>query len=214
MIELGIRNCKDSGESVLFTMNSATIHAFRNNTDDYYFTQAGTEGVDIIKPDDLELLRPYMRRGDLLENIELSGNRSSGLYIFDGKDVINLATDLDDYGCINRQFLVFKEFGPYHWSFGHMKFNNMLCPDVKSTKAYWHCGVYFPSLWVHSAAILEAPGLTVTFQGVEYTINQRFKDFVANRPNENQCHAGDVRYVAGMSDDVLVGVVHDDNAIS
>lgn len=54
-----------------------------------------------------------LRRGDIIENIKESGYRSDGVYFYDGRSIINLDTDWDDYGSI--PFVVFEEFAPDYW---------------------------------------------------------------------------------------------------
>jgi len=41
--------------------------------------------------------------------------RNEGVYIWDGKKIISLDTDIDDYGSVPHEFKVGKEFAPDHW---------------------------------------------------------------------------------------------------
>lgn len=56
-----------------------------------------------------------IRRGD---TICFGGRkyRNEGVWIWDGKKIIPLDTDIDDYGSVPTEFKVGKEFAPDHWS--------------------------------------------------------------------------------------------------
>ena len=41
--------------------------------------------------------------------------RNEGVWICDGKKIISLDTDIDDYGSVPAEFKVGKEFAPNHW---------------------------------------------------------------------------------------------------
>ena len=41
--------------------------------------------------------------------------RNEGVWIWDGKKIISLDTDIDDYGSVPLEFKVGKEFAPDHW---------------------------------------------------------------------------------------------------
>lgn len=154
----------------------------------------------------LAKLRPYLRRGDLLENVTESGYRSSGLYMYDGKNVTHLGDDLDDYGCIHKDYVIYKEFNPHYWHFSTMNVHNLLVPDRNYTNAGWHSGDY-PCAYVYAPAIKAAVNLKVHFQGEDYPITGDFKAWVETDPDTEE--SGEFAYVGEPDDYVLVGLVYD-----
>ncbi len=56
-----------------------------------------------------------LQRGDIIEVKELAGYRNDGKYIYDGKKAIPLDTDIDEYGCIPKEFKVLDKFPPRYW---------------------------------------------------------------------------------------------------
>jgi hypothetical protein len=66
----------------------------------------------IIPRGDLARLRPFLRRGDLLENTAVSGYRSEGVSIYDGRRVTALSYEQDDYGCLGHEYVIYRDFNP------------------------------------------------------------------------------------------------------
>lgn len=202
-----------------FRADRATVHLFSqeesndDNEDGDGEDDEGDEESDGGKPTvcnsmnkkDLAKLRPYLRRGDLLENVAESGYRSSGLYMYDGKNVTHLGDDLDDYGCIHKDYVIYKEFNPHYWDFSTMNVHNLLVPDRDYTSACWHSGDY-PCAYVYAPAIKAAVDLKVHFQGVDYPITEDFKAWVDSDPDPEE--GGEFAYVGEPDDYILVGLVY------
>ena len=79
------------------------------------------------------------RHGDMLENTNISGYRSEGVYMVSktpesGFKVIDLDYDYDDYGGPSHEFSVITDFPLDYWHYDHM---NVRGGEVQS---YWHCG--------------------------------------------------------------------------
>lgn len=174
---------------------------------------SGDEGSDDEGPaiyklnkKDFAKLRPYLRRGDLLENVAVSGYRSQGMYIFDGVNVTHMGDDLDDYGNIPAEYVVYKEFNPHYWEIGQLNVNNILVPESQGYKVSWHGGDY-PCVYVYAPAIRDADGLTIHFQGQDYEIEDYFKEWIEEEPDEGE--VGEYQYVSTCLDEVRVGVTYE-----
>eukprot|EP01033_Poteriospumella_lacustris_P003423 gene3423-2532_t len=100
-----------------------------------------------ISPADWRRIRAMARRGDLLENVASAGYRSTGIRVFDGKRIIDLDYDVDDYGQLPPDFVVYGEFNPHYWDYATMNVNNTLVPEVAGAQSYWHTGNY-PSVTI------------------------------------------------------------------
>lgn len=197
-----------------FRADRATIHLFSQEEANDEGSDGGDEEEDdgdspgIYKMDkkSFQKLRPYLRRGDLLENVLESGYRSSGLYIYDGKNVTHLGDDLDDYGCMHKSYVIYKEFNPHYWDFSSMNVHNLLVPETDHTSAGWHSGDY-PCAYVYAPAIKAAVDLKVHFHGVDYPIEADFKAWVDSDPDPEE--AGEFAYVGVPDDYILVGLVYE-----
>ena len=156
----------------------ATIHLFDSGkfSDKTDENEDGEVDLAVINSNVLNILKCQLRRGDLLEDIAQSGYRSQGLYIYNGEQITQIAYSLDDYGCIGREYVVYREFGPMHWSFGEMSVNDQLCPG-ESSAACWHSGD-LPSLYVDTEAIRNSTNNEIEFQGVVYRIPDELKEYV------------------------------------
>jgi len=105
-----------------------------------YMTRLFSRCMERKYPD----FRLSLRRGDIIENVEESGYRSNGVYFYDGRGIINLDIDFNDYGSI--PFVVFEEFAPDYWfvhSFGDDRQSDMNVDNryVQGEPTfYWHMG--------------------------------------------------------------------------
>lgn len=113
--------------------NSSTIHLISSK---YEYTPS-------IKQ--LELKYPgitkMMKRGDIIEDISVSGYRSQGVFFFDGKKVIDQDTSWDDYGSVPIDFKLITEFLPGNWDHSNLKINAKYVKTSSSldeSKFYWH----------------------------------------------------------------------------
>lgn len=170
-----------------FRDDRASLHFFAN--DEEYPRVVVEEGTYLFNPDDMAILRPHLRRGDILENILSSGERALGLYIYDGEKVVELDGELDDYGNIPKEFVVFKDFNPNYWDLREMNYHNVLVPTQTNTQAYWHSG-HHPRYYQHVPAILQAPGLEIDFQGQVYPLEEGLKEWLLTVPMEKQERVG------------------------
>jgi hypothetical protein len=80
-------------------------------------------------------IKKIIKRGDIVENNEESGYRTSGVYIWDGKKSISLSTTPDDYGTIPIEFRVISEFPIDYWH----TFQSPISQLSKNTSQFdWH----------------------------------------------------------------------------
>jgi len=103
----------------------------------------------------------YLRRGDIIENIEKSGYRSEGICMYDGEHIIPLNYEFDDYGSPSDTFIVFKDFLPDYWTKIYnddviqlniiKKYTSPL--DNIMSFFYWHCD--FPPVVIYKEPIIE-----------------------------------------------------------
>lgn len=172
-----------------FRADRATIHLFQKVEDDNnaeFDADAmtaymnGVCNVFEMSQTDMNTLKPYLRRGDILENVQTSGYRSTGWYMFDGEQVRELAGDLDEYGGISKDYLVYSEFNPYYWQRDQMNENNILVPGEKA-RGYWH-GDTHPCYYIDGEAVLGNVNGKITFQGVEYTLPKTLIETVTENP--------------------------------
>lgn len=186
-----------------FRSDRATIYLYSAEEDE---EGDGEEEATISKAD-LKKLKPFLRRGDLLENVADSGYRSSGVRMYDGKKVVDLCYDYDDYGSVGPEFVVYREFNPCYWDYSSMNVNNMLVPDVDSAQSGWHTGD-FPSCFVDRKAILEADGLQITMFGKVYNIPQELKDWVVEHADDPDAELDeDMKYVEDMEEEASIILV-------
>ena len=109
--------------------------------------------------------------------------------MYDGQKVIHLGDDLDDYGCVGPEFVVYKEFNPFHWDMRTIHVNDILCPG-KGTSAGWHGGE-MPSVYVDTAAIRKAKNCQIKFEGETYKIPEELYEYVKESEGipEPECFA-------------------------
>ena len=90
-----------------------------------------------------------VKYGDLIEDVAVSGDRSTGRYIVDknrhlsdhkkGLFVNELYTEVDDYGSVLPNMYTITKF-PIGY-FDDLVTNNHFCPDVEKYSSYWHSDV-------------------------------------------------------------------------
>ena len=78
-----------------------------------------------------------LTRGDLIENCDMSGYRSQSLWAWDGEKIINLNTNLDDYGSPPEEFKALEEFHPDYWRISDSTHKTISWSGEKQ-QAYWH----------------------------------------------------------------------------
>ena len=175
-----------SDNMITFRDDRATVHLFdalsRLNTDGWSRDDI-MEYTSILQPNmfnvqDMLALRPHLKPGDLLEEVNMAGYRCSGVFIYDGEAITALSDDLDDYGDPGPQFVVFRDFNPYHWDLRSMNLNNMLVPTRGEFSMYWHSTGFLPSVYLDASAIHNAIASQVIFDGVAYDIPHETKAWV------------------------------------
>ena len=119
-------------------MNFATVHLFRgSDLKNYNTDQVPTkEQID----NSYQGFTTKLRRGDILENVDDSGYRSEGVYMWNGTDIIRQNTEYDDYGSPAKEFKVITQFPPNYWErpYSSRYVDNSYVPDVRDSKFYWH----------------------------------------------------------------------------
>lgn len=171
-----------------FREDRASLHFFQSD-EEYPIKFIDENGAYKFNPDDMSILQPYLRRGDILENVLSSGYRAQGLYIYDGEKVVELDDKLDDYGNIPSQFVVYRDFNPHYWAQGEMNYNNVLVPTQTKTQAYWHSQEH-PRAYMHAPTILAAEGLEVNIQGQMYPIDRAMVEWLIANPIEKRERSG------------------------
>jgi hypothetical protein len=79
------------------------------------------QDMDFIVSDTLEEAfnnwpyRHFMRRGDILFNTIYPRYRNDGKCLFDGKNLVGLDSEFNEYGHVSKEFLAFTEFPPNYW---------------------------------------------------------------------------------------------------
>jgi hypothetical protein len=94
-------------------------------------------------PNDMEKAYPgilsSLTRGDLVENSDESGYRSQGLWAWDGKKIIELNTNFDDYGSPPEEFKALDQFPPDYWTITISESNhNTISWSGEKQESYWH----------------------------------------------------------------------------
>jgi len=77
-----------------------------------------------------------MKRGDIIEDVNTSGYRSSGVWFFDGEEIIGQNYSVDDYGTPPKS-LAFPEFPVGYWDKDNLQVSDKYAPG-ETSKFYWH----------------------------------------------------------------------------
>ncbi|HNM01536.1 MAG TPA: kelch repeat-containing protein [Leptospiraceae bacterium] len=80
-------------------------------------------------------IRAYLKRGDIVENVRWSGDRSYGIQFYDGHTLVPVFKEYDDYGSLSAEFKMFREFHPRYWN--ELNVDDRFAPGKKS-QFYWH----------------------------------------------------------------------------
>ena len=145
-----------------------------------------------------------MKRGDIIENVTESGYRSQGIYMWNGKKVIERNTDWDDYGSPSTEFRIITEFPPGYWD---QCFGSDECLPVKNwcridaeSQFYWHSD--YPECALNTSLLKKCPILTkddnywITFihDSTEYTLHlynpEVFREQIKNEEYIPVCGSG------------------------
>ena len=80
-------------------------------------------------------IKEKLNRGDIIENVDDSGYRSEGVYMWNGLKLIDLCYDIDDYGSPSKEFIIFTEFHPFYWHTieRYINWEHDSCSNM-----YWH----------------------------------------------------------------------------
>ena len=101
----------------------------------YFRAKAGQSNylnwLELDYPD----IRAYLKRGDIVENLRWSGDRSYGIQFYDGNTLVPVFTGYDEYGSISAEFQMFREFHPRYWH--ELIVDDRFAPGKKS-QFYWH----------------------------------------------------------------------------
>lgn len=99
------------------------------------------------------------QRGDIIVNSDMSGERSDGVWFWDGEKIIEKNTEYDDYGSPPKEFTAIDQFPPDYWSTTH----------IGDKHFYWHSNQppVFTDEWTCSAIMLaiEDPKLLIELDG-------------------------------------------------
>lgn len=130
------------------------------NVGDSFDLEARKTVLALLRRDGADL-----RRGDLILLGPDLGYKNSGVYIYDGRDIVDLSDNYDQYGEIPDSFQAIVEFPPKYWS--QLIENNTLVP--------FNFNEYFPDIDQMSLRLYPYNNLTIfgfTFDnnGTEYTI--------------------------------------------
>lgn len=88
-------------------------------------------------------IKDDLKRGDIIEDIDESGYRSDGVYMYDGSEVISQNYDYDSYGSPSTEFKAITEFPPDYWT-KHLNgdhklnINKKWVGKVYDSQFYWH----------------------------------------------------------------------------
>jgi len=118
--------------------------------------------------DDIERVYPgikeMVKRGDIFEDIDESGYRSEGVFLYDGQKTIEQGRDFDDYGYPPDELKLIIEFPPGYWDVNNLIINDTFeksrrkRPEsagtiILSPSFYWHADsvssfLYFDELGI------------------------------------------------------------------
>jgi hypothetical protein len=119
-----------------------TFHLYKYELDDR--DEDIKEITRIIKEEYPDLISKF-KNGDMLENIEETGYRSSGIHFIkktrpdtDEFEIIEKDTQYDDYGSPPQDFVTLTDFPIGYFHPKNCEVNNMYHPE-NTTELYWHC---------------------------------------------------------------------------
>lgn len=69
-------------------------------------------------------IKDMVKRGDIFEDIDESGYRSNGVFLYDGEKTINQDHEFDDYGHPPDELKLIIEFPPGYWDVGDLIVND------------------------------------------------------------------------------------------
>lgn len=113
-------------------------------------TLSDSDLEDFHMYDNLSMIAKYKKntwkRGDVIVVEQEGGDRNSGKCMWNGKEVVPLDANLDDYGAISEEFRVGSEFSAHHWSiyvpgyismidhnqFVHVKFTPEIAKEINA----------------------------------------------------------------------------------
>lgn len=167
-----------------FRADRASIFLYKGDEDD--------EEGNITKKD-LAKIKPWLRKGDLLENVSQSGYRSEGVKIYDGKKVIDLGYEIDDYGHPGEEFVVYREFNPLYWNYDSLNCYNILVPEKEEPQSMWH-SENMPSVYIDREAVAQAVNCTIEMDGVAYSFPEKLHEWALNHQEEDE-DDGETPYV-------------------
>ena len=124
----------------------------------------------------------HFSRGDIIENVNESGYRSQGVWMWDGKNIIEQNTDWDDYGSPSKEFKIITEFPPGYWDRVYGEENGLTvkkwCRIDAESQFYWHsdyppCALDAWELGLDKMPVIAKDDYYITFMhnGVEYKLN-------------------------------------------
>eukprot|EP00522_Entomoneis_paludosa_P009236 CAMPEP_0172465732 /NCGR_PEP_ID=MMETSP1065-20121228/54405_1 /TAXON_ID=265537 /ORGANISM="Amphiprora paludosa, Strain CCMP125" /LENGTH=224 /DNA_ID=CAMNT_0013222353 /DNA_START=267 /DNA_END=941 /DNA_ORIENTATION=- len=125
--------------------NVFTIHLIRvpRESDDQREWKA--DAVQQLVLEEYPLLLPHMKRGDAVEDLEVGGYRSSGIYFVEHVDaasgtleLMDRSKEVDEYGNQPMHYTTLDQYPPDYFAPQNAQTNNMYCPDVPKSPLYWH----------------------------------------------------------------------------
>lgn len=122
-------------------MSYATVHLFKGSELKDY-NQENVPTKDQLN-DRYPGFTNKLNRGDILENVDVSGYRSEGVYMWNGKEIIRQNTEYDDYGSPSKEFKVITQFPPDYWSTPRSSQSNLIIDNSYvgtdfNGRFYWH----------------------------------------------------------------------------
>lgn len=124
VIYLKNKNIKDYIKPI-YSNKYATLFTISFGLEGYDFEDVDeNKQKQVIKK--LKYLLPYIKRGDIIEDTDISGYRSTGVNlvdIIDGKiQLMGVSTEADDYGHVEESFKGITEFPLDYWNYDKMNY--------------------------------------------------------------------------------------------
>ena len=146
--------------------------------------------------DDIERVYPgikeMVKRGDIFEDIDESGYRSEGVFLYDGQKTIEQGRDFDDYGYPPDELKLIIEFPPGYWDVDNLIINDTFEKPLRQDQESAGTIILSPSFYWHADSVssflyFDELGISrdITTSKVSFTYPHTYSDGTVRKSHFN-----------------------------